>query len=99
MVHQVENKRNFANFCEAIMSDEKFYSTFRDSVIGRDNIPEDDDTKSHRVTFLLHQLNMIPSGQRDLFWNIMRGYPTSPIYSFLCIGMAPQHTYTWVRAY
>ena len=69
------------------MSDEKFYSTFRDSVIGSDMIPEDDDTKSHRVNFLIHQLNMVPVGQRGLFWNIMRGYPTSPIYSFLCIGM------------
>ena len=69
------------------MKDEAFFSTFRDFVIGVDNIPDDDDSRSHRVNFLIHQLNMVPVENRALFWNIMRGFPTSPIYSFLCIGI------------
>ena len=69
------------------MKDETFFSTFRDLVIGVDNIPEDDDNRSHRVNFLVHQLNMVPVENRTLFWNIMRGFPTSPIYSFLGIGI------------
>ena len=69
------------------MSDDKFYSTFRDSVIGKEILAEDELHKSHRVKFLTHQLNLIPADQRDLFWNVMRGFPTSPIFSFLAIGI------------
>ena len=52
-----------------------------------DNIPGDDDNRSHCVNSLVHQLNMVPVENTALFWNILRGFPTLPIYSFLGIGI------------
>ena len=51
------------------MSDDKFYSTFRDSVIGKEILAENDLHKSHRVKFLTHQQNIIPA-YRALTWGI-----------------------------
>ena len=43
-------------------------------------------TKSARVSFLIHQLEMAPEKTRLFYDNLMRAYPTSPIFLLLGIG-------------
>jgi len=93
-----------------MLSDEGFYSNFRNWILSLDEKVEEekketeeehkkgeennvDDTaheelqrKSLRVSFLLHQVEVIPTQTRDFYCNMMRSYPTSPIYLLLGIG-------------
>ena len=76
------------------MSDEDFFDKFRNSVIGpeahaenEDQNDDDLDVPSHEVKFLMHQINMIPKQCQALFWNLMRAYPTTPLWTFLGVGM------------
>ena len=62
-----------------MVTDQEFYASFIDFVIGVDTDPEDEGNRSHGIKFLMHQYEMIPTEHRDLFWNICRSYPTSPI--------------------
>ena len=50
-------------------------------------VNDDDDKASRSVRFLMHQLHMIPETHHPLFWNLLRKYPTAPIWMFLGIGM------------
>ena len=50
-----------------MVSDDKFYASFRDSVIGPDPDPGDLTNQSHRVSFLMHHYDMIPLRDRDFF--------------------------------
>ena len=85
-----------------MLSDDVFYSKFRDMVLGDRVDPgkedmeavldeggngSDADKKSQRIKFLMHQMEMIPTKNRDFYCNMMRNYPTSPLYLFLGIGM------------
>ena len=45
-----------------------------------------EEQKSHRVTFLLHQLDIIPEDVRGIYCNVMRAYPTSPLFLMLGLG-------------
>ena len=65
-----------------MVSDEVFYSSFRDTVIGPDPDPDDITGKSHQVSFLMHHYNMTPLKNRDLFCNFTRAFPTSPLCIF-----------------
>ena len=42
--------------------------------------------KSQKITFLLHQLEIIPVDVREMYRNVMRGYPTSPLFLLLGLG-------------
>ena len=42
-------------------------------------VEDDEGIASRRVSFLMHQIHMIPQIHHPLFWNLMRKYPTSPI--------------------
>ena len=55
-----------------MVSDNEFYASFRDSVIGPDPDPGDLTNKSHGVSFLMHHYDMIPLRNRDFFWNMTR---------------------------
>ena len=97
-----------------MLSDDVFYSKFRDIVLGDrvepgkeekegiieegDNVPVAD-KKCQRTKFLMHQVEMIPVKSRDFYCNMMRNYPTSPLYLFLGIGMLGTNVarYTAVR--
>ena len=46
----------------------------------------EDDQKNDRVTFLMKQLNIIPGEVRSLYANVMRAYPTSPLFLMLGLG-------------
>ena len=48
---------------------------------------------------MMHQLELLPSTNRDFYCNMMRSYPTSPLYLFLGIGMFGTNVarYTAVR--
>ena len=50
-------------------------------------VNDDDGNASRSVRFLMHQLRMIPKTHHPLFWNLLRKYPTAPIWMFLGIGM------------
>ena len=97
-----------------MLSDDVFYSKFRDMVLGDrvEPVKEDmeavideggnvlvSDNKSQRIKFLMHQLEMIPAKNRDFCCNMMRNYPSSPLYLFLGIGMLGTNVarYTGVR--
>ena len=71
------------------MSDEDFFDSFRESIIGpephAEQIDQDDaerNVPSHQVTFLTHQFNLIRNQSQLLFWNMMRAYPTTPLWSW-----------------
>ena len=84
-----------------MQSDDFFYSRFCDLIDGaeEDGANEDikalnedggivlNENKSQRIKFMMHQLEMVPSMNRDFYCNMMRSYPTSPLYLFLGIGM------------
>ena len=42
--------------------------------------------KSPRVSFLLAQIEIVPPTKRELYCNMMRSFPTSPLYLLLAIG-------------
>ena len=82
------------------MSEEDFFVSFRERIIGPEPPAEqkqqageeeqDDDDRnepSHEVTFLMHQFKLIPKQSQRLFWNMMRAYPTTPLWIFLGVGM------------
>ena len=94
-----------------MLSDEVFYSTFRDLVLSsqqkvhppveerleekqdcvegdneNNNEQKDEDTRSDGVKFMFHQMKMLPESRRHLYWNMMRAFPTSPLYLMLGIG-------------
>ena len=69
-----------------MVSDFEFYTKFRKSVLSAIAGDADDTSSSDRVSFQMHQFKMIPSEYRELFCNITRGHPTSPIYALLAIG-------------
>ena len=97
-----------------MLSDDVFYSKFRDMIFCDEVLPGKEDMeavndeggnvpvaikKSRRIKFLLHQMEMIPTKNRDFYCNMMRNYPTSPLYLFLGIGMLGTNVarYTAVR--
>ena len=47
--------------------------------------------KSTRVSFLMHQMDMVPEGNALFHDNLMEAYPTSPVYLLLALGT--QRTY------
>ena len=49
---------------------------------GHDAVQE----KSHRVTFLMEQLDIIPADVRLMYTMLMRAFPTSPLYLLLELG-------------
>ena len=95
-----------------MVSDDIFYTKFRNWVIGvdekaeekhdaEDEVKNNDDgngnngdrnadsvekQKSHRVSFLVHQLDIIPEDVRGMYCNAMRAYPTSPLFLLLGLG-------------
>ena len=76
------------------MSEEDFFDSFWERIIGPEPQAEekeqDDDDRnepSHQVAFLMHQFKLIPKQSQLLFWNMMRAYPTTPLWIFLCVGM------------
>ena len=44
------------------------------------------EVKSQKITFLLHQLEIIPADVREMYRNLMRGFPTSPLFLLLGLG-------------
>ena len=46
---------------------------------GNAMVDEDEGNASRRVSFLMHQIRMIPKKHHPLFWNLLRKYPTAPI--------------------
>ena len=42
--------------------------------------------KSTRVSFLMHQMDMVPKGNEVFYDNLMEAYPTSPVYLLLALG-------------
>ena len=74
-------------FNVSMVSDDEFYLSFRDNVIGPDTDPDDLTNKSHRVSFLMPHYHMIPSTNKDFFWNMTRAFPTSPLYAYLALGV------------
>ena len=42
--------------------------------------------KSPRVSFLLSQIEIVPSAMREMYRNMMRSFPTSPLFLLLVIG-------------
>ena len=51
-----------------------------------DNDEEDNETKSERVSFLVHQVDIVPQKVRNFYCNIMRSYPSSPLFLYLAVG-------------
>ena len=97
-----------------MLSDDIFYSRFCDLIVGSDKEAANEDmkavneeegivhnaeNKSQRIKFMMHQLELLPSLNRDFYCNMMRSYPTSPLYLFLGIGMLGTNVarYTAVR--
>ena len=81
-----------------MLSDDIFYSRFRDLIVGAEEDGANEDikalneeggnvlkagNKSQRIKFMMHQLEMVPSMNRDFYCNMMRSYPTSPLYLFV----------------
>ena len=48
------------------------------------NVPENSED---RISFQLHQFNMIPVNARNLIKNMTKSHPTAPIYAILALGM------------
>ena len=88
-----------------MQSDEEFYDTFREWVLGKESIIAEEKkeaknaedygneernaaevSKSARVSFLIHQLEIVPDLTRKFYDNLMRAYPTSPLFLLLGIG-------------
>ena len=67
-----------------MVEDKRFYDDFRQSIIGPSN--PDNDGPSKRITFMLHQFKTIPQQHHKLFCNMVRSYPTSPIFAFIGLG-------------
>ena len=44
------------------------------------------DQKSGRVAFFLHQMNIIPDDVRVVYNNMLRAYPSSPLFLLLGLG-------------
>ena len=93
-----------------MLSDDVFYPKFRDMILcdrvqpGKKDMEAVNDvplsiTKSQRIKFLLPQMEMIPTKNREFYCNMMRNYPNSPMYLFLGIGMLGTNVarYTAVR--
>ena len=51
-----------------------------------DNDEEVNETKSERVSFLVHQVDIVPQKVRDIYCNMMRSYPSSPLFLYLAVG-------------
>ena len=75
------------NLFNKMVSDKEFYLKFRKSVLAGVGDDRKEDESSKRVSYLVHQYKMIPADLEELFENFTRGYPTSPIYLFLCLGV------------
>ena len=56
-----------------------------DNAEGGMNI-EEKEQKSSRVAFFLHQMDIIPDDVRDLYNNMLRAFPSSPIFLLLGVG-------------
>ena len=67
-----------------MVEDKRFYDDFRDSIIGSSTL--DNVGPSKRISFMLHQYKTIPQRHHKLFCNMVRSYPTSPIFAFIGLG-------------
>ena len=70
-----------------MVSDHLFFTNFRNSILGVHNQQDENNNDSYRVKFHVSQFDMIPADHRDLFTNITRTYPSSPIYLFIGLGV------------
>ena len=70
-----------------MQSDKNFYTEFKRSVLLHDDAGNLEDITAARVAFFILQYKMIPPKHKTLFANLIRGYPTPPIYAFLGLGM------------
>jgi len=57
------------------------------SVLGSEASRDRNDNTADRVAFFLLQYKMIPAQHKELFANIIRAYPTPPLYAFLGLGL------------
>ena len=51
-----------------------------------DNDEQENDQNSERVSFLVHQVDIVPLNVRNIYCNMMRSYPSSPLYLYLTVG-------------
>ena len=59
------------------------------------NEEREQDKKSQRVRFLFQQMRMIPTGTRDMYGNMMRNYPSSPVYLMMGLGAIATNIARW----
>ena len=67
-------------------SAEDFFLAFQNSVLGANLPAEENDSNSLRVPFFMYQFSMVPAHLEEMFCNMLRTYPTSPIFAFLGLG-------------
>ena len=53
---------------------------------GNEAIQAAEIAKSTRVSFLMHQMDMVPEGNSVFYDNLMEAYPTYPVYLLLALG-------------
>ena len=63
------------------------FTQFRDSLVGIDDVADNNNIPCSRVRFLLHQHCMAPANLDELFFNLLSSLPTSPIYAFMSPGV------------
>ena len=68
-------------------NDHAFFTSFRNSILEEKANPNVPENSEDRISFQMHQFDMIPLNARKLIENITRSNPTPPIYAFLAIGM------------
>ena len=51
-----------------------------------DNDEGENELKSERVSFLAHQVDIVPQKVRNFYCNMMRSYPSSPLFLYLTLG-------------
>ena len=78
-----------------MVSNETFYTDFRNLVLEIESKEEEDCIVSPRVSFMLHQYNMIPTDLRNLFSNLSRAFPTPPIWVFVGLGSIGTNIARW----